>query len=1181
MRIKLFDGLSVEVDGKDVAGLLPGRKGRTTIAYLAAHHEEGASRDELVELLWPARRPAAPRANLRTLLSRIRHVLGADALIEGDRLCLADDIEVDLSQAICLIGAAREARARRRAYVAVEAARNAVGILDGAMVRGIDGDWVDRLRGTIDEYRNEMLACIADMGSLVGGDVGNEAIAAARELVERDGYLERSHASLMRALVRGGERAEALRVFEALRHQLDEELGALPGPELQELHQAILREDDLGAEATGHGSAAWTSDRVPLPPEVAATAERVFVGRDQELTRLGDASREHNGGNVIAVTGPPGVGKSLLTSRFAAQCAHSGQLVLFGRCDDGLGVAYQPFVEAIGRLVRGLPAEDVDRFFGRVAHDLARIVPDLDGAHLASSRDEPDTERYRLFEAVADVLRAVAQAAPVVLLLDDIHWSDRPTQQMLRHVVRATRDRDVAILITHRDTPTDHADGFAELLEDLVRDGDLTTVPLAGLDDEAIRTLVDAELGARVPQSVVAAIGARTGGNPLFARELARDLQTHLSSSGTGLSHTDLQSWPVPDGIQHVVRRRCSLLSEVDQELLARAATLGREVCPTDLAATADVAEVAAMSALEKATHAGLMQVRASDSGTFAFTHPVLREAILAAISPPRLGRMHLENAQRLDGLWRHDEVEQQVARLAHHRLAAAEAGLEVGTAIDWLDKAAAQLERTLAYEASATLYARALALLDESPEQRGKRAGLLLRLSAAQWRSGHREDSRHSRHAAFDLASQLDDAELMAQAAIGHERYFEINTFEADESAMAREALAALPDQAMGLRAQVLARLSRIEHWTGDPLRTSAVAEDAVKIAHDCGDEVVLADAYNAVLLAYREPSHPIPRRVDAAAELIATSRRLGSDERRLEGEAHRLISLVEGGRTREIRPAVERFGRIVQGVRQPFWVYYRHAWAATLAFIEGDLKRSEHYAELATQTAMGARSDAAEGGAAGMLQRLVEQGQAPAVADLTAQMAATDGLHPGLWRSGVATVMARAGRVQEASTILRELVNEEGIHLKRDVLWAMSACFLAEASHAIGDRDAARAIAKELEPIPDWIAMAGSGRGFLLVSQRLGQLAQVLGDHTRALAHFDRARRQGKDLSAGLIVAWADLETAATLLDRNGPGDRAQSEQLINTVDQFAQGRGLGLIEQRITTLRGDGHSGLAFAV
>lgn len=1181
MRIKLFDGFSVEVDGKDVTPLLPGRKGRITIAYLAAHHVEGVSREELVEVLWPVRRPAAPRANLRSLLSRIRHVLGADALIEGDRLRLADDIEIDLSQAVRQIVTAREARANRRAHVAVEAARNAVGILDGSMARGIDGDWIDRLRGTIDEYRNEMLACIADMGSLVGGDVGNEAIAAARELVERDGYLERSHAYLMRALVRGGERAEALRVFEALRHQLDEELGALPGPELQELHEAILRGEEVGGEACGQESVVWVSDQVPVPPEVAAAAERVFVGRDRELARLGAASGEHNGGNVIAVSGPPGVGKSLLTSRFAAQCAHSGQLVLFGRCDDGLGVAYQPFVEAIGRLVRVLPAEDVDRFFGRVAHDLARIVPDLDGAHLASSRDEPDTERYRLFEAVADVLRAVAQAAPVVLLLDDVHWSDRPTQQMLRHLVRATRDCDVAILITHRDTPTDHADGFAELLEDLVRDGDLTTVPLAGLDDEAIHTLMDAELGAQVSQSVVAAIGARTGGNPLFARELARDLRTHLSSSGAGLSDTDLRSWPVPDGIQHVVSRRCALLGEVEQELITRAATLGREVFPTDLAAAADVAEVTAMAALENATSAGLMQIRPSDPGVFTFTHPVLREAILGAISPPRHGRMHLENAQRLESLWRHGEGEQQVARLAHHRLAAAEAGLEVATAIDWLDKTAAHLEQTLAYEVSAALYTRALALLGDSQTQRGKRAGLLLRLSAAQWRSGHREDSRHARHAAFDLASQLDDAELMAQAAIGHERYFEINTFEADESAMAREALTALPDRAQGLRAQVLARMSRIDHWTGDPLRTSAVAEDAVKIAHDCGDDVVLADAYNAELFAYREPSHPIPQRLDAAAELIAIGRRLGSDERRLEGEAHHLIALVEGGRTREIRPAVERFGRIVQGVRQPFWVYYRHAWATTLAFIEGDLDRSEQLHELATHTAMGARSDAAEGGAAGMLQRLVEQGQAPAVADLTAQLATTDGTHPGLWRSGIATVMARAGRVEEASAILGELVDEQGIHLERDVLWGMSACFLAEAAHAIGHRDAARIIMTELEPIPDWIAMAGSGRGFLLVSQRLGQLAQVLGDHTRALAYFNRARRQGKDLSAGLIIAWADLETAATLLDRDGPGDRARSEQLIQAVTQFAHGRGLGLIEQRIAALRGDGHSGLAFAV
>lgn len=1181
IQIRLFGGFSVEVAGKDVTSALPGRKGRKALAFLAVHHPTGATRDEFVDILWSDNRPADPRANLRTLLSRIRDAVGSHALEDGPRLRLAiGDLDTDLARARTLMAAADADREARAAEAAVNHARAAVDILDRSFLPDMEGEWLDRTRRTVERGLSDMLRCIADMGSLAGGDLGDEAIAAARELVERDGYLERSHALLMLALARSGEASEALRVFEAVRQQLLEELGTSPGPELQALHAAILRDEDLGSSAIQQATDTWSPDQIPLPPPVLAAAERSFVGRDAQLRVIDRRDDSRRGSRVLTVVGPPGIGKSRLITQAAAHAGHDGHIVLFGRCDEGMAVPYQPFIEAIGHTVRSLSDEDIERLLGRTRVDLARIVPQLAEADPQPATNEPDTDRYRLFEAVAYVVRKLATTVPVLLILDDLHWADRPTQLMFLHVERAVRDLDVTLLIAHRNTAADQSVGFADLLAEVRRERELTTITLEGLGDEEIRELVQAEIQGPPPESLVEAISRRTGGNPLLARELTRDLCACQDPTAAWPDGQDVREWPVPEGIRQLVMHRLATFAATDRDLLVRAATLGRVARPIELAVAAGVQATVALAALEAATAAGLTVESKSEPGAFAFAHPLIREAFIASTSPARLGRTHLENAERLEQHWQGSELDLHLPELVHHRIAAAAVGLELETAVDWAERAAHHAERQLAYEASAEHYSRALELLTDRPDSRRHRGGLLLGLAAAQWRSGSRDDSRLSRRAAFEIATQLDDPELMADAAIGHERYFELNAFEADEDLMTREALGRLPEHPTARRAQLLARLSRIDHSTGDRARTSGVAVEAVRFARESNDREVLADALNALLLAFRAPGYPMHTRLAAASELIEIGREVGSGERRLEGEAHRLLALVEGGRTTEIRSAVERFGRIVEGVRQPFWVYFRHAWASTFAFIEGHLEQSERLADLATETAMGARSDAADGGAAATVQRMVEQGRAEEVAELAAQFAA-EGVHDGVWRSGMTMVLARAGRFEEAKRSLDELVGPDGIRLQHDVLWGMGACLLADAAHAIGDREAARTIYRELEAAPRWIAMAGSGRGFLLVSQRLGQMAQVMGDHPRALAHLADARRQGQDLSAGLLIAWADVESAATLIHRGAPEDVARAEVLIGSVEMFSEGRGLGLLEQRISDLRTGWTQGPMFAL
>src|SRR5687767_6720840 len=195
---------------------------------------------------------------------------------------------------------------------------------------------------------------------------------------------------------------------------------------------------------------------VPLPI-LLTDVGRVFVGREPELARLGQLAKEVAAGErrIAFLAGEPGVGKTRLAAELAAQVHDDGWTVLAGRCDEDLGVPYQPFVEALRHFVDHLPPDDLPERLGRYAGELARLVPevvDVVPGLPAPVRSDPETERYRLFDAVAHWLGAVSVDRPVLLLLDDVQWAAKPTLLLLRHVVQSPEVQRVLVAVTYRDT---------------------------------------------------------------------------------------------------------------------------------------------------------------------------------------------------------------------------------------------------------------------------------------------------------------------------------------------------------------------------------------------------------------------------------------------------------------------------------------------------------------------------------------------------------------------------------------------------------------------------------------------------------------------------------------------------------------------------------------------------------
>ena len=205
---------------------------------------------------------------------------------------------------------------------------------------------------------------------------------------------------------------------------------------------------------------------------------------------------------------------------FMEVCEAEGSLALYGRCDAETLVPYQPFVEALRRYVARAP-EQAGAWRAQHGAELGRVIPELAGAGDTPGGPEEE-ERYRLFDAVSEVLNDIARHQPVVLVLDDLHWADKPTLLMLRQMVRAAGESPLLIVATIRDTERPAA--LVDMLVQLRREHYFDRIELTGLDEEDATVLIG-EFGPQgIPEHVNRALWEETKGNPFFLEEMVRHL---------------------------------------------------------------------------------------------------------------------------------------------------------------------------------------------------------------------------------------------------------------------------------------------------------------------------------------------------------------------------------------------------------------------------------------------------------------------------------------------------------------------------------------------------------------------------------------------------------------------------------------------------------------------------------
>ncbi len=437
---------------------------------------------------------------------------------------------------------------------------------------------------------------------------------------------------------------------------------------------------------------------------------------------------------LILIAGEPGIGKTHLASEFARVRAASAATVLAGRCDEEALVPYQPFVEALSWYARVCPERDLraelaaiggGAELGPLIPELLRRVPDLP----TQPAMNPEGQRYRLFEAVAELLAQASAVRPMMLVFDDLHWADKPTLLMLRHVMRASNAASLCIVGTYRESELTRTHSLAEMLADLRREPAVARLSLRGLEEAQVKGLIDTFVGGDASPQLTRLVADSTEGNPFFIGEMLRHLtetgafaKLH-SASGSGKSVTDLG---LPEGVKEVIGRRLSRLSEGCNRTLSLAAVIGREFAIEVLEALGDLPEDRLLDAIDEGVQAQLISEAPDRAGRFSFVHALIRETLYEELTTTRRVRIHRRVGEAIERLMQ-GRSDPPLADLAHHFVQAASADA-ADKAIDYATRAGDRAADTLAYEEAARLYDMALQSLEfkaEGPESEVRRSAL------------------------------------------------------------------------------------------------------------------------------------------------------------------------------------------------------------------------------------------------------------------------------------------------------------------------------------------------------------------------------------------------------------------------------------------------------------------------
>ena len=549
-----------------------------------------------------------------------------------------------------------------------------------------------------------------------------------------------------------------------------------------------------------------------------------LVGRADEMRRLEAAlaAAAEGRGSTVLIAGEAGIGKTRLASELAERAREAGATFLSGRCIDlvGSGLPYLPLVEALRPLRRSPALANV----GGSLRELSRLVPELSepGMPMPPEVGGPDSQ-LRLLEETRDVLERVGAEAPVVLVLEDLHWADGSTLDLVAFLAHAARAQRMLIVATYRSDEIEPESSLRRLVTELMRAREASALTLEPLGPDEVERLLVSIAEAPLPAERVTEICERSEGNPFFAEELVAAAERGEET--------------LPRALRDVLLQRFAGLDGETQSLLRVAAAAGRDVPYRLLAAVGALSEAQLVEALRRAVEHEVL-VPDQPAGSFRFRHALLAEAIYATILPGEREELHARLARALGG----DAAlaaSSIAGELAHHWTAARRPVEALQASVDAARDAAAVSGPSEAFQH----LARVLELwpqVDDPVTQVGLELRSVLAWAAeVAFFAGAPGQAAELVRRAISLTDPADEVQLgLLHERLGQFLLLPVGDREAGLAAYERavELVPAQPSSAE--RVRVLAGLGHALMLSGQFAESRAICEEAMVVAAAIGDD-------------------------------------------------------------------------------------------------------------------------------------------------------------------------------------------------------------------------------------------------------------------------------------------------------------------------------------------------------
>lgn len=866
-----------------------------------------------------------------------------------------------------------------------------------------------------------------------------------------------------------------------------------------------------------------------------------MIGRQSELDRL-EHALEHaraSEGRVLLLAGDAGVGKSRLIREFIARARAAGGFdLLEGRCyDEDPATPYGPFVDAIRAAIRAHGPEAIARSCDPWTDDIARLLPELAGTTPPRISDDPQFQKRRMFEAIASIVRARAPDTTRVVVLEDAHWADPTSQELVLYLAHAIAHDRLLLLISYRTDELHRRHPLTHLLAQLNRARLSQEIRLAPLGRADLTRMLESALARPLPAELATMLYDRTGGNPFFAEELLKSLIEHhrldalIASAQQGHA---LDEPTIPHSIKDAILDRSTELDATTTEVLTYAAVIGRNFDFELLLALTGLNEAALLRAVELLVERQLVvEELGGPDDRYRFRHALTREAIYNDLLGRERRMRHREVLAALEQCYA-ENLAEVIDQLAYHSLH----GRALDRSARYARLAGERAACTYAYREAVAHYEVALDLIEgDDPRER---AELFASLGHAAYPLGDFNRCARAWREAQRLYEQLGDRRRGADLT----RWLGRSAWERGDTTAAfahiHQAIEILAGEPPGHElAMAYSTLSQLHMVTSNNQAAIDWAERALALADESGDLAVTTHACNnigvalAALGEYQRGVACLERSLD-----LARQQGMASDELRAALNLGGLLTSMG-----QFRRAAEVLRAGIVRAEQVHFTLYTNKMRATLGAAEIWLG---NWAAAHTLLAPLAQPDPAD--APYMLEDC-----APPLADL----------------------LLRQGRPEEARRLIEAwLPSGTGSHGKKPY---KRLARLAQAHLALGNSAQASELIEQYlagwaAPTPEQAAeLLGAGIEIVLLAgpteqadrllMRLaagarasenpllaaqqadaqGLLALYAGHHSEAAEHFGHANACWSALAAPFEAARALRQRAASLLGRGGAQARA----------------------------------------